>query len=82
MAMLVYQDVFGGWRWELDLGNGNIVDSRYSYETRKQCMAAARDAGADRGNESTGRQPPVSNRKPSQLRPAATLERRAQRSRA
>lgn len=40
MSSTVYRDVFGGWRWECQIG-GTIRDSQYSYDTREECLDAA-----------------------------------------
>ena len=37
-----YRDLFGGWRWEWRDSDGNIRDSQHSYETREECVEAAR----------------------------------------
>jgi uncharacterized protein YegP (UPF0339 family) len=38
----VYLDVFGGWRWEFRGADGNFADCRESYDSRAECIAAAR----------------------------------------
>jgi uncharacterized protein YegP (UPF0339 family) len=40
----VYLDVFGGWRWEFRGADGNFADCRESYDSRAECIAAARAA--------------------------------------
>jgi hypothetical protein len=40
----VYLDVFGGWRWEYRGADGHFADCRESYDSRAECIAAARAA--------------------------------------
>jgi hypothetical protein len=40
----VYLDVFGGWRWEYRGADGHFADCRESYDSRAECVAAARAA--------------------------------------
>ena len=46
----IYQDVFGGWRWEVTDAQGDVRDSNAGCDTREQCLAAATPAGVS--NES------------------------------
>jgi uncharacterized protein YegP (UPF0339 family) len=46
MNFLVYRDVFGGWRWEFRQADGHYLDSRESYDSREECMEAARNAAS------------------------------------
>ena len=41
-----YRDLFGGWRWEWRDSEGNIRDSQHSYDTREECVEAARRLGS------------------------------------
>lgn len=47
LNFLVYLDVFGAWRWEFRGADGHFADSRESYESRAECIAAARTARAE-----------------------------------
>jgi DNA-binding response OmpR family regulator len=40
-----YRDLFGGWRWEWRDAEGHIRDSQQSYDSRDECVQAARRAG-------------------------------------
>ena len=40
-----YRDLFGGWRWEWRDADGAIRDSKHSFDTREECMEAARQEG-------------------------------------
>lgn len=44
-GLVVYLDVFGGWRWELHQGNGDVLDSPYCYDTRADCLGDAARRG-------------------------------------
>jgi uncharacterized protein YegP (UPF0339 family) len=48
MNFRIYRDVFGGWRWEFRLANGHFLDSRDSYDSEEDCIAAAKRARATR----------------------------------
>lgn len=43
--LVIYRDVFGGWRWEYFGPDGEARDSRFSYDTRPECVADARRHG-------------------------------------
>jgi DNA-binding response OmpR family regulator len=45
-----YRDLFGGWRWEWCDEEGNIRDSKQSYDTRDECVQQARAAGIYKDN--------------------------------
>jgi DNA-binding response OmpR family regulator len=42
---IFYRDLFGGWRWEWHDGEGQVRDSQYSYDSREDCVEAARKDG-------------------------------------
>ena len=42
MEFVFYRDVFGGWRWECRDAKGCTYDSQHSYDTREECIEAAK----------------------------------------
>jgi uncharacterized protein YegP (UPF0339 family) len=48
LKFLVYRDVFGGWRWEFRLADGHFVDSKQSYDSQADCVAAATRSASTR----------------------------------
>ncbi|HYH43607.1 MAG TPA: hypothetical protein VD867_16655 [Burkholderiales bacterium] len=43
--LVIYRDVFGGWRWECFDADGEARDSQFSYDTRSECVADAKQRG-------------------------------------
>ena len=43
--LVIYRDVFGGWRWEYFSPDGEARDSQFSYDTRSECVADAKRRG-------------------------------------
>ena len=43
--LVIYRDVFGGWRWERLGSDGEVRDSQFSYDTRAECAADANRRG-------------------------------------
>ena len=41
----VYRDVFGAWRYEYRDAHGDMCDSRDSFDTYRECVAAAQRFG-------------------------------------
>jgi hypothetical protein len=48
LAFHVYQDVFGGWRWEFRQADGYFVDSKQINDSKEECLAAATKAASTR----------------------------------
>ena len=43
----IYRDVFGGWRWEFRDARGQMRDSRDSFDSYEDCVAAAQREGLE-----------------------------------
>jgi len=43
--LVIYMDVFGGWRWEHHGSDGEVRDSTCSFDTRRDCAAHANQLG-------------------------------------